>query len=554
MRAIATSAVLVSALLGAPSASSGIFADIPTGAIYEYSAETIYRHGVTTGCLSNPLRYCPNDAVTRLQMAIFMLRGMHGPGYLPPAAVHTFTDVSGGDATWASKAIVDGVLATCGTNQFCPTAALPRQEMARALVRARYGPTAAGSTYVPGLFSDVDPSSVYAPFIQRIYNDAVTFGCGTGLYCPNDAVTRASMALFMVRNFEWRNPEPAGCFGSPCVRTIIAAPTALSGTSINSDFTGPTNQWKVEVRHMGDPGTAARINQVATQITWNVGEWTGLTASSANQRGYQDLGAPSYYNAFQAQGSSFGSHVHSWSFPHNNGVPGGGPHSVLSYLFSDNLAPQIFTQPNSSFVIEAYLKVPLANVSEAPSEAPLYWYPRGEASLQFQFWEVDLCTPPNCAIIDYVAKAFDTRPYAFGESNSFQATAYAPSEGTGFGLGVVAVPMRGGTTVGHTWVDVTAPAGSTGATMANVTSFASERLYRFVVNRAEFSKAIAILNSQGGSFTTDPAKYKLRTVSVLHEIFHCAYVEYPGTPSPACATRAVRMGVSARSPRVMEWY
>lgn len=543
-------AIVATVLTASQSAQSGIFADIPAGASYEYSAETLYRHGVTVGCATNPLRYCPDDAVTRLQMAIFMLRGMHGPGYVPPAATHTFTDTFNDDAKWASKAIVDGVLEPCDTSRFCPTEFIPRYEMARALARARRGPVHTGKLPLVGIFADVSLSSPYAPFIEQIYADAVTTGCASNpaRFCPNDLVTRATMALFMVRNFEWRTPEPASCGGSPCVRTIVASPQNLNGGSIFSEGLSPRDLWTVEVRYMGDNNSPERLGQVANQITWNVGAVTGLSTSSSNTRGYLNV---FNHNAFQADGASFGSHIHSWSFPHTNGVPGGGPHSVMSYVFSDYLAPQVFTQPNGSFVFEAYLKVPEATTSELPSDAPLFWYPRGEISLEFQFWQVDGCQPPNCPMVDYVAKTFDTRPYALGLSNSFQITSYE-----GAGLGVVIVPMRSSTTFGHTWVDVTAPQGQTGATMRNVFGYADERLYRFAVTRAELSNAIAALNAQGGTFSSDTSKYRLRGVSVLHEVLLCAYVPppVPTDHQQACSSRAVKMGASARAPRVMEWY
>ena len=58
-----------------------IFFDVP----YSYWAwiwiETLYRNGVTAGCSTNPPMYCPEDAVTRAQMAVFLERGVHGSEY-----------------------------------------------------------------------------------------------------------------------------------------------------------------------------------------------------------------------------------------------------------------------------------------------------------------------------------------------------------------------------------------------------------------------------------------------------------------------------------------
>ena len=35
--------------------------------------EELYAETITGGCLTNPLRYCPNDANTRGQMAVFLV-------------------------------------------------------------------------------------------------------------------------------------------------------------------------------------------------------------------------------------------------------------------------------------------------------------------------------------------------------------------------------------------------------------------------------------------------------------------------------------------------
>ena len=48
-------------------------------------------------------------------------------------------------------------------------------------------------------FSDVDDTANYCSSVDWLKNRSVTLGCFAGMYCPNDFVTRASMALFMKR-------------------------------------------------------------------------------------------------------------------------------------------------------------------------------------------------------------------------------------------------------------------------------------------------------------------------------------------------------------------
>jgi CSLREA domain-containing protein len=53
------------------------FADVPNSGATEYSYEFIEefaRRGITSGCATGPLRYCPTGLVTRGQMAVFLVR------------------------------------------------------------------------------------------------------------------------------------------------------------------------------------------------------------------------------------------------------------------------------------------------------------------------------------------------------------------------------------------------------------------------------------------------------------------------------------------------
>ena len=52
----------------------------------------------------------------------------------------------------------------------------------------------AGST-----FWDV-PENVFKPYIYSIYTEGITVGCGSGMYCPSNNVTRGQMAAFIIRS------------------------------------------------------------------------------------------------------------------------------------------------------------------------------------------------------------------------------------------------------------------------------------------------------------------------------------------------------------------
>ena len=48
-------------------------------------------------------------------------------------------------------------------------------------------------------FNDVPSGSTYESYIESIYNNGITTGCGNGDYCPSSYVTRDQMAAFLVR-------------------------------------------------------------------------------------------------------------------------------------------------------------------------------------------------------------------------------------------------------------------------------------------------------------------------------------------------------------------
>jgi hypothetical protein len=180
------------------------FADVPTSYWASQYIERLYNAGITGGCSASPLMYCPESTVTRAQMAIFILRGIHGSAYTPPAATGTvFTDVPLGSfaADWIEQLALEGVTAGCGGGNYCPEATITRAQMAIFLLRGEHGnaytPPAATGT----IFGDVPLGSFADAWIEQLAAEGITSGCGGGNYCPDANVTRAEMAVFLVRAF-----------------------------------------------------------------------------------------------------------------------------------------------------------------------------------------------------------------------------------------------------------------------------------------------------------------------------------------------------------------
>ena len=194
-----------------PAGSQPIVVDVP----YSYWAwewiETLYRNGVTAGCSTNPPMYCPEDLVTRAQMAVFLERGVHGSDYQPPAVGGGtgFNDVvvNHWAAAWIKQLAADGITTGCGGGNYCPEDPVTRVQMAIFLLRAKYGavytpPAVEGSTD----FNDVPTNYWAAAWIKQLALEGITSGCGNGNYCPDDPVTRAQMAVFLVRTFNLADP------------------------------------------------------------------------------------------------------------------------------------------------------------------------------------------------------------------------------------------------------------------------------------------------------------------------------------------------------------
>ena len=166
---------------------------------------SLYNAGITGGCSTLPLLYCPETSVTRAQMAVFLLRGEHGSTYNPPDATGAvFGDVPLGHwaGAWIEQLAAEGITGGCGNGNYCPDMPVTRDQMAVFLLRAEHG-----SAYTPptptGVFTDVPTDHWAAAWIEQLAAEGITGGCSASpmMYCPATVVNRAQMAVFLVRAF-----------------------------------------------------------------------------------------------------------------------------------------------------------------------------------------------------------------------------------------------------------------------------------------------------------------------------------------------------------------
>lgn len=179
-----------------PPPSPGRFVD-DDATVFEGDIEWLAAAGITAGC--NPPdndRFCPDDPVTRGQMAAFLNRALD-----LELAPDTFTDTSGSIFS-ADIGALAAARITRGCNppdndRYCPDEVVTRGQMAAFLVRA-LGYTEDGGG---NLFVD-DDGSVFEGDIDQLGTAGVTRGCNpprNDRFCPTDPVTRGQMAAFLRR-------------------------------------------------------------------------------------------------------------------------------------------------------------------------------------------------------------------------------------------------------------------------------------------------------------------------------------------------------------------
>ena len=186
------------------------FNDVSQANPFHGSVERMVRDGITAGCTGG--NYCPDNPITRSQMAVFLLRAKHGGSYVPPPASGTvFFDVHVTDfaSDWIEQLYAEGVTGGCAPPSpqtgnlplYCPNDSVTRAQMAVFLLKVYHG-----VGYAPppatGYFADVDPfTNIFAAWIEELARLQVTVGCGGNLYCPDSPVTRGQMAVFMAKSF-----------------------------------------------------------------------------------------------------------------------------------------------------------------------------------------------------------------------------------------------------------------------------------------------------------------------------------------------------------------
>ncbi len=107
-----------------------------------------------------------------------------------------------------------GITGGCGAGDtYCPANNVTRAQMAVFLLKAEHG-----SSYLPppctGIFGDVPCPSLFADWIEQLSAEGITAGCAGGAnYCPSDPVLRQQMAVFLLKTLLGSGYVPPTCAG-----------------------------------------------------------------------------------------------------------------------------------------------------------------------------------------------------------------------------------------------------------------------------------------------------------------------------------------------------
>ena len=187
------------------------FTDVATSHPLYGHIEFFAQAGLTSGCA--PGRYCPDDVVTRRQMAAFLERAMRASNWTAPAAVGLFADVPAGAMLRNEIEALrnDGVTTGCTATTFCPDLPVTRAQMTAFILRARCGGSYAPNPPATPTFADVPATHALYRFVEKVSALGITTGCASAplRFCPDSPVTRAQMAIFIERAYPFPTPTEA---------------------------------------------------------------------------------------------------------------------------------------------------------------------------------------------------------------------------------------------------------------------------------------------------------------------------------------------------------
>lgn len=186
------------------------YSDVPPSYLFVQNINLLVLNGILSGC--TPTAFCPEVNATRADAAPLIIRSLFGDSFTySPAPYFTDVPVSHSFFKYIQKMRELEITVGCTATEYCPNGLVTRGQMAAFLIRAKLG--GAGISVAGGVtvgqsvypsapyFQDVPSSHVFFPFIQKIKQLGITFGCTSTQYCAENLTTRGQLAAFLTRGF-----------------------------------------------------------------------------------------------------------------------------------------------------------------------------------------------------------------------------------------------------------------------------------------------------------------------------------------------------------------
>lgn len=124
-----------------------------------------------------------------------------------------FTDVAASDPARPSiEALVHaGVTGGCGAGLYCPSQSLTRAQAAVFFLASIEGPGYQPPACGAPMFGDVPCSNPLAAWVNEFARRGFTSGCGGGNFCPNITLIREQIAVFLLASSEGPGYAPPSC-------------------------------------------------------------------------------------------------------------------------------------------------------------------------------------------------------------------------------------------------------------------------------------------------------------------------------------------------------
>lgn len=290
---------------------------------------------------------------------------------------------------------------------------------------------------------------------------------------------------------------------------VISGPDCVDAANMVVEFAAaPKNATYLRIQHIGDPGTAELVGEIASVVTWDVGRLSGFSVPSPSyalaQRGWRDIGPPNPSSAFQLWCNGAGFVMNSRQFSHVMPLVLEGP----SVSVARDLDPpaDVFRNATSALTIEGSVRVPWVMTDTPPVTD-------GTAQVSFVYYAQDTTTG---TLFAHVVALFDNRPSG---TNGAGGEAVSADAYTAF----VVSPLLPRTFDGTPTQFVTVSPLS--AREQLVSGWSDQRFFRAHVTYAQFKSMLARLRQESlPAISPRPEDYRVTLFGLLGEIF-------PGTGS-----------------------